>query len=566
VGTAVETDVDALAGAPLFAGLDRERLEELAAACRPLTLRAGEWLFRTGEEADRLYVIRSGRLRVVAGDPDDALDEPRVVRELGAGAALGELALLTGAPRSASVQAARDSQLLELEADRFVAALADDPSFALEVARELARQLQHSGGIEPPAARPSVLAVAAASAGAPVRQVAEELQRSLGAIARVVVDDGRGTSAGGYAALLERLERDAAVVVLVDDGDPDWSAFCRRQADRLLAVATGAPGPEPVDRSLYGCDAILVAARAGQVAVWLERLHAQRHHHVDPDDFGGGVARVARRLAGRSLGLVLSGGGARAYAHIGVLDVLRREGFEIDRVGGASFGALIGAMAALGWGAEEMRTRCAEHIARRSPFRDYTVPRIALIRARKAAAMLERLFADARVEETPRSFYAVSADLLSSSLVVHRDGRLVDAVGASMSIPGLAPPMPFGGALLVDGGILNNLPVDLMAETDEGPVVAVDVMRRLDPAEPGAAPRFPSILETLSRATVLGSVERAETNRRLAQLLVTPDVQDIALRQFSALDRAIDAGRRGAEEALAGEGGSALREALAARA
>jgi NTE family protein len=178
--------------------------------------------------------------------------------------------------------------------------------------------------------------------------------------------------------------------------------------------------------------------------------------------------------------------------------------------------------------------------------------------------MLERLFADARIEETPRSFYAVSADLLSSRLVVHRQGSVADAVGASMSIPGLAPPMSVAGALLVDGGVLNNLPVDLMAETDEGPVVAVDVMRRLERGPSDATPRFPSILETLSRATVLGSVERAETNRRLAQLLITPDVQDVALRQFSALDRAIQAGRDAAEEALAGAGGTALREALAA--
>jgi NTE family protein len=124
--------------------------------------------------------------------------------------------------------------------------------------------------------------------------------------------------------------------------------------------------------------------------------------------------------------------------------------------------------------------------------------------------------------------------------------------------------MPAGGALLVDGGVLNNLPVDLMAETDEGPVVAVDVMRRLDPADAGDAPRLPSILETLSRATVLGSVERAEANRRLAQLTIAPDVQAVALREFRALDRAVEAGRRAAEEALGGDGGQALRRALSA--
>ena len=560
--TAVDRDVDAFAGAPLFAGLSPARLEELAAACRPHTLRAGEWLFRSGDAADRLYVVRSGRLRVIA-DGDD-LGDGRVVREVGAGAALGELALLTGTPRSASVQALRDSQLLELDAERFTAALTEDPTFALEVARELARQLQRSGGIEPPVTRPAVLTVTPASAGAPVRAVANALHKALGVGGRVALADGGDVSAGGFAPLLDRLERDATTVLLLDTGDPDWSAFCRRQADRVLAVASGVPGTEAPDPVLEGCEAVLVAARPGQTTAWLGRLRPRAHHHVAADAFAADVARIARRLTGRSLGLVLSGGGARGYAHIGVADVLRRAGFEVDRVGGASFGAFIGAMAALGWGADEMSARCREHVARRPPFSDYTVPRISLIRARKAARMLETLFAATAVEETPRSYFAVSADLLASRVVVHRDGPLVEAVAASMSIPGLAPPYAAAGRLLVDGGVLNNLPVDLMAETDEGPVVAVDVMRKLSPTQEVSSPAFPSILETLSRATVLGSVERSEENRRLAPLIVTPEVQDMSLRDFTALDRAVDAGRRAAEEALAGGGGQALRDALAA--
>jgi NTE family protein len=134
-----------------------------------------------------------------------------------------------------------------------------------------------------------------------------------------------------------------------------------------------------------------------------------------------------------------------------------------------------------------------------------------------------------------------------------------------MSIPGVAPPVRRSGRLLVDGGVLNNLPVDHMAETSEGPIVAVDVIRRLDLSDDGEPP-LPTIAETLARATVLGSVERAERNRNLALVLVAPEVDAIGLRQWSAIRAAVDAGRRAAAQTLEAGGADALRAVLDARA
>jgi NTE family protein len=209
-----------------------------------------------------------------------------------------------------------------------------------------------------------------------------------------------------------------------------------------------------------------------------------------------------------------------------------------------------------------MRARCREELVRRSPFNDYTLPRVSLIRSRKAGRMLERVFGDQILEELRISLFTISADLLASRTVVHRRGLVLEAVGASMSIPGLVPPLSRPGHLLVDGGVLNNLPVDVMEADDEGPIVAVDVIRRLDELDSSVAPALPSITETLSRATVLGSVERAERNRSLADLVVTPDVQNVALREFAALDRAADAGHEAMRASLAAGGAERLRERL----
>jgi NTE family protein len=364
-----------------------------------------------------------------------------------------------------------------------------------------------------------------------------------------------------HAAALDRAERENAHVLLLDDGrETGWSAFCARQADRQVVLA--GPGADEVPGASAGADLVVVRPLPRPALVRLLDELAPRAHHIASDGSGASLARVARRLVQRSLGIVLSGGGARGYAHIGAIEVLHEAGFEIDRIGGCSMGAFIGGMHAVGLDAEAIRANCRAELVRRSPFNDYTLPRVSLIRSRKAARMLDRVFGDTLLEELEVPFFTVSSDLLASRTVVHRRGPLFDAVGASMSIPGLVPPMSRPGRLLVDGGVLNNLPVDVMAADDEGPVLAVDVIRRLDPASESATPTLPSIMETLSRTTVLGSVERAEQNRKLADVVVTPDVQDVGLREFSALDRAAAAGREAMSAALDGGGAERLRELL----
>jgi NTE family protein len=559
VTSRVDEERAVLGRAPLLTGVSEQALAALSTLARPTRVRAREWLFREGEVADRLYVVRSGRLRVSI----EAETGAKAIREVGPGAALGELALLTGSQRSASVQAIRDTELLEVPADDFEALLQEDPGLALAVARELARQLQRSGGLELPETRPSVISVVPLGRDLPIEQFWAELQRVFASWGSLAALDG--SELGGdeaYAPCVDDLERRHPYVLLLGAAE-EWGEFCRRQADRVLVLTgAGALASPPRDRDLDGCDLVFLGrVSAADIKRWLSALQPRAHHLVEQGPgFEGAMRRLARRVTGRSLGVVFSGGGARGLAHIGVLDVLGQEGLEVDRVGGCSIGSFIGAMAALGWTADHIAEVCRNELVRRSPFNDYTFPRVALIRSRKAAAMLERVFGETHLEELPRPMFAVSSDLLTSRLVVHRRGRVLDAVGASMSIPGLVPPLARPGHLLVDGGVLNNLPVDLLAETGEGPVLAVDVIRRMNPADGDLPPALPSIVETLSRATVLGSVERAESNRALARVMVTPDVQSIALRDFSQLDAAIEAGRRAAEDALAAGG----KEALAA--
>lgn len=567
----------------LFGSLPPTTQDQLREHTTSMSVPAEDWLLRQGDEGDAMYLVQSGRLEVLLEHPGPM----RRLNVLRAGSTLGEMALLTGQPRVASVRALRDSEVLRLTRERFSDLVQADAAFALALARELAKLVErgNAGKVATPP-HTGVLAVVGLQDGLPGQRFVEELCRAIEDWGTVAVldgsdpqpDGGRGGEdlvAAGHR--LDRYERDHDHVLLVaPTTEPAWRQFCLRQADRVLVVARPADRLSADTNALRGCD-LAIIHRAGTTAVapLLDGLAPGTRHLVgEGPGYAEDVARLARRLTGRSLGLVLSGGGARGFAHIGVLEALADAGVVIDRIGGCSMGAFVGALTAMGMTPAEVKTVCREELSRRRPFNDYTVPRFSLIRARKAEAMLRRLFGEHRIEQLDIDYFCVSADLLRAEVVVHRQGALPEAVGASMSIPGLVPPLVQGGQLLVDGGVLNNLPIDVMASAGEGPVIAVDVMgRMLDPSEAKAAARagqhrwrptipgrgdtarpsrdpLPTIVETLSRVTVLGSWRTAAENRSLAAVVISPEVANIGLFEFDRLDAAVEAGRRAAALAL----------------
>ena len=571
----------ALEAMPLFAELTDELREVMLAEATLVRVPADGWLFHQGDAGDALYVISSGRLEVVRESPAP----PIVLRQLGRGDSIGELALLTGTPRSAAARAIRDTELVRIGRDEMLRLLHDSPSFAVALTRAIGRLLQASE--PPPAGRrgppPSVVAVVPLVPGAPFRELCDALLEAVRPWARAAVLTREELAAletegderfAAHGRVLDERERDHDCVVLLggegEAADP-WNAYCIRQADRVVAITDARPPPYGRDGRVQhlaerSCDLVLWG-RAGETAhvtgPWLRALEPRSHHFVEPGPRLGQTAqRAARRLLGRSVGYVLSGGGAGGLAHLGVLAALEEAGVAIDRVGGCSFGALVGAMYAQGRHPQEIIAICREELVRRRPFNDYTVPRRAILRGRKAHEALRRIFGAAQIEHLPLNYFCVSADLMSGDTVVHRRGSLREAVFASMSLPGLGPPTPYGGRLLVDGGVLNNLPVDVMGTLDVGPVVAVDVIRRRLPSKeslaaaddlgrgPAMRPPTLGIHEILLRSSVLGSWRVGERNRALAQLVIAPDVRGTGLLEFGRIDELVRVGRAAAEGSL----------------
>jgi predicted acylesterase/phospholipase RssA len=234
----------------------------------------------------------------------------------------------------------------------------------------------------------------------------------------------------------------------------------------------------------------------------------------------------------------------------------------VDRGAGAAPGALLAAMVASGWSASEVDAACYEQLVRRKPFSGYRLTRTSLIGGERVAAMVERLFGDVLIEELPLQFRCVSADLMTGERVVHGSGPLGEALLAAVSTPGLMAPLAVGDRLLIDAGVLDNLPVDLLPR-NAGPVIAVDVAPRErgpERVERSARPRrsrgdqpaVPTISEALARAMVLGSCASSESARRAADVSIVPDTVGVGMLEYHQLDVLRVAGRAAARVALRG--------------
>jgi NTE family protein len=552
----------------MLAGVPREMLERLAADARLVNVPAGTWLLREGEGAESAFVVRSGRLEVVSEGPPES-----VLAVLRRGDVFGELALLIGGRRAASVRAQRDSDVLELGRGDFERLVEEAPSFALGLTRTMGAQLAAS---RPETLRPSpprTVAVVALDDGVPADETADRLAAALrrhGTVGRLDAADHEEPDA--MRAALDRAESAEDRVVLAATGgrDEPWSAFCLREADLVVAVTRGEPsaGWRGRTAALRGCELLVLGAAVDPEIV---RACAPRELHVHATDRErrNAIELLARRLAGRAVGVVLSGGGARAFAHLGVLEVLEEAGITIDRLGGASLGALVAAASASGLGPEETYRGFERNFVHMNPSNDFTWPAYSLIRGAKTRRLLREEFGDACIQALPRRFFCVSSDLLARESVVHRHGLLREAVYASMALPGVFPPVRTAdGRLLVDGGVLDNLPVSEMAQSGEGPVIAVDVTGRLRqagrPSRPriarigrpvrrfltGSEAQIPRLGETVMRTVTAGSRDSVAAARTHADLVIRPAVDRIGLMEFQRLADVRETGRRAARAAL----------------
>ena len=586
-----------LAALPLFVGMDAHTLGDLADGMQWLALPGGAVLFAQDDVSDALYILVHGRLAA------SKVNEEGRVRPLGAvapGECVGETGLIAGVPRSATVIAMRDSELLRLSRPAFEKLIAVHPQAMLNMARTALRRISDTRGPSPTL---RCFALLPASPGVDVAGFARRLAYALNVEpTAALIDDAHAR--GRDPAWFSSREARSAFLIYVGSDDPAWRERCLRQCDCVLLLADAGWGPregfdkltpngyrsaasatpgfattvrgepaepsltahpattvrgEPVEPSLTAHLATTVHGEPveppskrshlpwhlvllqkddpapGSTRSWLATYsQAIAHHHVRND---GDLARLARRLTGRATGLVLSGGGARGFAHIGVVRALRDAGIDIDYVAGCSIGGIIGAGVAADWSYAQMVENYRRCFVDTNPLSDWTLPLVSLRGGRKVSRLLREAFGETRdIEDLPLPFFCVSSNLTGGALEVHEHGLLWRWLRASCAIPGVLPPVFAGGRVLVDGGVIDNLPVAELRKRLNGEIIAVDVggNYRLETAmEESELPAWwqllpelfglrkrPKLLQILLRAGMVNSDATVQRRRRQTRLLL----------------------------------------------
>jgi NTE family protein len=296
---------------------------------------------------------------------------------------------------------------------------------------------------------------------------------------------------------------------------------------------------------------------------WLDATGVARVFHLRERN-GPDRERLARVITGQSVGLVLSGGGARAYAHVGAIRALREAGVPIDFVGGASMGAIVAAGVALGWNDEELERRIRHAFVESSPLDDLSLPLVAMTRGAKVRERLHENFGDIEIADLWLPFFCISSNLTSGTYQLHNRGSLRHALRASISLPGVMPPVAKDNSILVDGAVMKNFPTDVMRSFHLGPIVGVDVTRgRSITAEDvrsesvwrwilsGDWRRGPPIVSLLMRAATVSSGRDIAASREATDLLILPTVEGVEIRNWKAFEPAVDSGYKAARDALA---------------
>jgi predicted acylesterase/phospholipase RssA/CRP-like cAMP-binding protein len=590
-----------------FGASDTGLLESIQQAAQWHHLPAGEALFQQGEDSDRMYIVVSGRLRLdvqVSAFYSAESEQPDVAtRALGyvsAGETIGEFGLITGSARSATVVAMRESNLVSLSAEAFNELMERYPSFSRAVLQiVIERQLRADPSSEHNSAFNYAVAIVGCDKHLPTADFAAQLadcwpeEKKL-----LLLDSQRFDQLFGQSGASQSTPADAinpsvttcmsrleshyqTIIYIADSEDSAWTRRCLNQVDEVLMVADPqADGglahaaqmqqtiPTHVPRRLALWHAPHTQCPSNTNR-WLDALTVSAHHHVRRDDREH-MQRLARHLAGEAVCLVLSGGGARGVAHAGVYRAMMEQNIPIDCIGGTSVGALASGTIAIGMSYDELLDVLGKRSNPRSVM-DYTLPITSLLKSDKVNRILQDLFGDTQIEDLWLPLFCVSTNLTHSELQVHDRGLLWRAVRASMSIPGVFTPVMEGGDMLVDGGVLNNFPIDVMKDrTASGNIIAVNLgikrlserpwdldasvsgwrilSNKLNPFSSKLA--APTITKTMMRTVTAASDKASRECQTLASLIIKPEARTAGMLDFSDYQGVADAGHTAALEPL----------------
>lgn len=543
---------DLFAASPLF----QEVSEDSLGLLRPDSgfLAKGSVLFGEGDPAAFAYVVESGILGLHTGNLESSTF---FFKKVLSGDLVGDFGLLCGQPRSASAVALTDVTYLRFGKDDLERLLVANPRLQSRLISSLAEAA--SIGRDPRHATLNTIVIHEANPGSPL--TIEALAR-LPSQLQALVHAGRLLQEGADLELcseesdlhhrLTEAIQSRRPTLLITRGRSTISLRNSMLIDRLLILCDGsavdAELPESIDHK-----AILVR-------LW--PLHQQRCFSQSWSS-GPNLRQVVNLRPGEKLHqkrlarlllripniLVLGGGGAKGFAHVGVLAALEELGIDdIDMVMGVSIGALVASLFSFGLSAREIFANLERVIIRSKPYR-LTLPRDSLFTLSNSRREIGKFFSPCQLQDSWLNLQCFSTNLSDNVLHAWTSGDIATAVIASMSVPGIFSPVEDGqGKLHVDGGILNNLPIRAARSLTDGRVTAISLSSSSEPTPTGSGPqdgapaRRASLATTIIGSMMCASMAETQAQERLADVMLKPEIGRYSFLEWKSYREIYDVG------------------------
>jgi NTE family protein len=587
-----------------FQGFTPEELARLLAELDSRPFPAGAVILKEGECPAEMYVVQRGYADLLVADRHGV---DHKVGQIGPGATIGEMALFADQPAmvnaaSATVRARTELDVVAIDAPTFYRVAAAFPKLLHNVGAMLSQRLARSYQQAVAAQQgrvavlvdhdaPPLLGYALASSVAwharrNVVLVVVSAQPHPDLVRLATVDLTDETSEFGAIDALAALvpgDRGARLVLAPPSGEFSSAALdgtVQVLSERFDHVLVQLPGEVPSELDAMRIHLGAASYRSSQEGLLVRAWSATAARRPDRQgvlevpalnaadeaalrggllpagsDAGRALGWVARHVAGLKVGLAFGSGSVKGYAHYGVWAALERIGLAADYVTGTSIGAIVAATYALDFTADEA-ARNMEETSHRA-FR-LTVPRHAMLSNAGVHANFRQVAGDKRFEDLELPLAMVAADLTTGHEVVLRRGLLRTAALASMAIPGVYPPLRMGPYTLVDGGVVNPVPISVTAEMGADVVIGVNLGKWV--AQPMAEVEsreevgpLPSLLQTVLRAVEVMQGRIASHAVATASVLVEPDfagIPDPGLRAFHRGRAYIPAGEAALEAAM----------------
>ncbi|MFN3997522.1 patatin-like phospholipase family protein [Algoriphagus sp.] len=565
----------------LFGNLEEDLITQILQNGKSLELETGDFLFHQGDRDNSLYIVISGRFRALAKQEDGSL---HALGDIGEGEPIGEFALFMAEPRSATVVAIRKSIVLELKESQYLDIVSKHPEFSSKLTRFVVNRLRRNALQQHLETSAKNIAVINLQADNDITEYTEAVKKEFESLdVSIQILDHESHANLETQTMYDTLEQHNGLNFLVcSDADLNWSKQCIIYAD-LVVLATDFYAESDIQaiekylnlysQSILNKKIYLLLLHPEEAKFpentrrwFVDRkidLHIHYRKNYNPD-----IRRFARILANKAIGLVLGGGGAKGFAHLGVIKALGEEGVDIDFLGGTSAGALYGLTCAYcDFDREKIDFYSKDSAQNKLTKNDFTFPLISFMSGKKMSNYLKKIMGDSYLEDFWVGSYCVSTNYSNATTRVHDRGLAWKQIGASMAIPGIYPPVVIDNQLHVDGGVVDNLPIETMYNYPVSQIIAISLTQLKsrpvnftetpssssllwDKITGGKKYRLPDIASILVNSLTLNSRQKQEMSKSGVAIYVEMELKGIGMLDDSKWEEIMQKGHDQMKEAL----------------